>query len=133
MAYRVLIVDDSSMIRSFLGVCIQQKTDWQVCGEAENGEIALQKVRELSPDIVLLDVQMPVMNGFEAARRIKHEFPSTQILMISQSDSVPFAKEAIAAGASAYVTKGEVSTALIPALRKIESLIGNLPSRRRPA
>jgi DNA-binding NarL/FixJ family response regulator len=64
---------------------------------------------------------MPVMNGFDAARRIKHEIPSTLILMVSQFDSAPFAKDAIAAGASGYVVKSNASTELIPALRKIQS------------
>lgn len=121
MAYKILIVDDSSMIRRFLSMCIEQNTDWQVCGEAENGKTAVEQVRKLHPDIVLLDVQMPIMNGFEAARRINHEFPSTQILMVSQFESGPLARESIAAGASGFVSKSDVSTELVPALREIES------------
>ena len=69
----------------------------------------------------MLDITMPVMNGFDAARRNKHEFPSTLILVVSQFDSAPFAREAIAAGASAYVMKSNASTELIPMLRKTVS------------
>ena len=68
-----------------------------------------------------MDITMPVMNGFEAVRRIKHELPSTPILMVSQVDSAPFAREAVAAGASGYVVKSNASTELIPALRKMQS------------
>jgi two-component system response regulator DesR len=64
---------------------------------------------------------MPVMNGFEAARRIRQELPSILILMVSHFDSAPFAREAIAAGASGYVVKSNASSELIPALRKIQS------------
>lgn len=70
---------------------------------------------------MLLDITMPVMNGFEAARHIKHEFPSTLILVVSQFDSGPFAREAIAAGASGYVLKSNASTEMIPMLRKTVS------------
>lgn len=77
----------------------------------------------MNPEIVLLDVQMPLMNGFESDRRIKHEFPATQILMVSQFESGPFARESIAAGASGFVAKSDVSSALIPALPKIKSLM----------
>ena len=78
-------------------------------------------MREHRPDVVLLDITMPVMNGFDAARRIKHEFPSTLILVVSQSDSAAVAREAIAAGASGYVEKSNASTQLIPMLRKTVS------------
>jgi DNA-binding NarL/FixJ family response regulator len=78
-------------------------------------------VREHRPEIVLWDIMMPVMNGFDADRRIKHELPSTLILMVSQFDSAPFAREAVAAGASGYVMKSNASNDLIPTLRRIQS------------
>jgi len=68
-----------------------------------------------------MDITMPVMNGFDATRRIKHEFPLTLVLVVSQYDSAPFMREAIAAGASGYVVKNNASTELIPALRKTVS------------
>lgn len=70
---------------------------------------------------MLLDITMPVMNGFDAARRIKHEFPSTLILVVSQFDSAPFAREAIAAGASGYIVKSNARAELSPMLRKTVS------------
>jgi DNA-binding NarL/FixJ family response regulator len=79
------------------------------------------KTREHKPDIVLLDITMPRMNGFEAARRIKNESPSILILMVSQFDSAPFMREALASGASGYVVKSNASAELIPALRRLQS------------
>jgi DNA-binding NarL/FixJ family response regulator len=82
---------------------------------------AVRKAREHRPDVVLLDITMPVMNGFEAARRMKQELPSTRILMVSQFDSAPFQREAMAAGASGYVVKSTAASELIPGLRKLHS------------
>jgi YesN/AraC family two-component response regulator len=84
-------------------------------------EQMLSEGTEHRPDIVLWDITMPVMNNFEVARRIKHEFPSTLILIVSQFESAPFAREAVAAGASEYMVKSNASSELIPALRKVHS------------
>ena len=118
---RVLVVDDNEIVRQGICQILQLQADIEVICQAADGADAVRKVRQHRPDVVLLDITMPVMNGFEAARLIKHEFPSTLILVVSQSDSAPFAKEAIAAGASGYVVKSNAATELIPALRKTVS------------
>jgi DNA-binding NarL/FixJ family response regulator len=118
---RVLVVDDSKLVRRAICQILQSQVDIEVVCEAADGADAVRKVREHRPHVVLMDITMPVMNGFEAARRIKHEFPSTLILVVSQFDSAPFAREAIAAGASAYIVKSNASAELIPTLRKTVS------------
>ena len=118
---RVLVVDDSEIVRRGICQILQLEADIEVVCEAADGADALRKVREHRPHIVLLDLTMPVMNGFEAARRIKREFPLTLILVVSLSESAQFTREAIAAGASGYVMKSNASTELIPMLRKTMS------------
>ena len=127
---RVLVVDDSDVVRRGICQILQTQADIEIVCEASDGADAVRKVREHRPAVVLLDITMPVMNGFDAARRIKHEFPSTLILVVSQFDSAPFAREAIAAGASGYVIKSNASTELIPALRKLHSQHAELQVRR---
>jgi DNA-binding NarL/FixJ family response regulator len=83
MSYKVLIVDDSALVRRSIRACIEQDSDWEVCGEAENGEVAVARVKDTHPDVVILDFQMPVMNGFDAARLIVRIAPKTKLLMLT--------------------------------------------------
>ena len=114
---RMLVVDDSDIVRRLICQILQTQPDIEVVCEASDGEDAIRKVRVHRPDVVLMDITMPVMNGFDATRRIRHEFPLTLVLIVSQYDSAPFMREAIAAGASGYVVKDNASAELIPALR----------------
>lgn len=100
-----LIVDDSFAIRRSLRHWIEGNQNWQVCGEAENGKIALEKVDQLRPDIVLLDFQMPVMNGLEAARRIQTSSPQTAMIMFTLHPSNELLKAAHEAGVRDVVSK----------------------------
>ena len=118
---RMLVVDNSDIVRRLICQILQTQPDIEVVCEASDGEDAIRKVRVHRPDVVLMDITMPVMNGFDATRRIRHEFPLTLVLIVSQYDSAPFMREAIAAGASGYVVKDNASAELIPALRKTVS------------
>jgi two-component system response regulator NreC len=120
MSHRILIVDDSASIRHSLRTCIEQNTPWEVCGEAENGKLAVQKVKELCPDVVILDWQMPVMNGIEAAREITAIAPSTTMLMITMHDSGSLAQHAHAAGIKEVLSKTDgVAEHLIESLGNV--------------
>jgi DNA-binding NarL/FixJ family response regulator len=105
MAKQILIVDDSPMVRRMVRGSVESKTDWQVCGEAENGQEAVRMVEELNPDLVVLDLSMPVMNGLEAARHIAISAPNTALLMYTMQDSGQLLKEAEDAGINEVITK----------------------------
>ena len=102
---RVLIADDQALFRRGLGVVLSDDAGVVVTGEAENGEEAVERARELVPDVVLMDVRMPRLNGIEAARRIRAEVPATRILMLTVSDDEDDLFEAIKAGANGYLLK----------------------------
>lgn len=105
---QILIVDDSSALRRMVRCCVEEKTDWQVCGEAENGEVAVRLANELKPDLVLLDLAMPVMNGLEAARRISSVSPHPVMVMFTMQYSGQLIKEAEAAGITKVLSKTDV-------------------------
>jgi len=122
MPHRILIVDDSAIIRHSIRACIERNTDWEVCGEAENGEVAIEKVRQLRPDVITLDWQMPVMNGLEAAREIRHIAPLATMLLITLHDNVLVTQEAHAAGIKEVLSKADgVSDHLIASLRNVKA------------
>jgi DNA-binding NarL/FixJ family response regulator len=105
MAKQILLVDDSPMVRRMVRGSVESKTDWQVCGEAGDGQEAVRMVEELNPDLVVLDLSMPVMNGLEAARHIAVNAPNTALLMYTMQDSGQLLKEAEDAGINEVITK----------------------------
>jgi two-component system NarL family response regulator len=105
---RVLIADDQPLYRRGLEVVLHTEDHIEVVGEAENGEEAIAKAEELAPDVVLMDVRMPRVNGIEATQAIRDRVPTTKILMLTVSDEDSDLYEAIKAGASGYLLK-EVS------------------------
>ena len=120
MAPRILVVDDTQAIRRSLRVRIESETDWEICGEAENGRDAIERVKELHPDVVLMDLSMPVMNGLDAARRIKAIAPSTHILMFTLHTYPQLLDESRKAGISSVVSKSDAAGPnLLRALRSL--------------
>lgn len=105
LSSKILIVDDSSLMRRALRRWIEQNPGWSVCGEAENGAVAIDRVKELNPDLVILDLSMPVMNGLEAARCIKEIAPNTAMLMFTMYTNDELVKDAHAAGIQSVVSK----------------------------
>lgn len=118
MTHTILIVDDNSLVRSLLRTWLEQHSEWNVCGEAENGQVAVKRVEVLHPDIVILDLQMPVMNGLEAARQISQVAPTTVMIMFTVHNSAQLLKEARARGVSDVVSKCDLlGEHLLTALR----------------
>ena len=117
---RILIADDSGVVRR--GVCgiLSSEKDLEVCGEARDGPEALQKARELLPDLILLDISMPGMNGLEAARLLRNEVCQAKILVISQHDPTQLLPSVIAAGADGCIDKGRLCEDLVASIRKIK-------------
>ncbi len=118
MKTRVLIVDDHGAFRSGLKAVINHQSDMEVVGEAENGEKAVALSRELQPDIILMDVKMPGMDGTEATSRILAETPGMKVLALSIYDDDEFMAGMMRAGALGYILKGCDSEELSAAIRK---------------
>ena len=120
MSLKILIVDDSPSIRNVLRLFIEHNTDWQVCGEAENGQIAVEKVARLRPHAVILDLSMPVMNGLDAAREITRVDPNVQVVMFTMHISEQLRKDAQAAGIKDVVSKSDtIGNHLLASIRTI--------------
>src|SRR5271163_2974415 len=95
----ILIADDNEMVRRGVRAILSSETTWQVCGEAIDGTDALMKARELRPDVILLDISMPGINGLEAARLLHQEVPTAKIIVISQHDPTQLLPRVIESGA----------------------------------
>jgi DNA-binding NarL/FixJ family response regulator len=118
MAARILLVDDFQRIRSGVRSLLTSEPV-EICGEAENGREAIERVRELHPDLVLLDIIMPVMNGIEAAHEIHRISPSTKIVFFTIEDTLEAIAVARLLGADALVPKSAAVSDLIPTLRRL--------------
>ena len=116
---RVLIVDDHTLVRDGLRALLALVSDVVVVGEAANGKEAIKKVRELAPDVVLMDLAMPVMNGLEATRRIHREFPEIKVLALTQYDDSEYVIPVIEAGARGFVTKMGAFSEIASAIRAV--------------
>jgi len=102
---KVLIVDDHTLVRDGIRALLALVADVEVVGEAANGKEAIEKVKELAPNVVLMDLAMPIMGGLEATRRIRREFPGTKVLALTQYDDSEYVIPIIEAGACGFVTK----------------------------
>lgn len=116
---RILITDDHRVLRAGLRVLLNQEPDMEVVGEAGDGSEAVDKVRELQPDVVLLDVTMPGTGGLQAIRHIKRVCPTCRVLILSMHDDESYMREALRAGASGYALKKAADTELLSAIRAV--------------
>ena len=113
MALRILIVDDEKAVRTALGKLLATRKEWLVVGEAADGIEAIGMARELRPDIVIMDITMPEMNGLEATPEIKKALPAAEVLIFTQHDSRQMIRQAQSAGASGYLLKSQANWLLV--------------------
>jgi DNA-binding NarL/FixJ family response regulator len=116
---RLIIADDHALLRSGLRSMLYGEPDLEVVGEAADGAEALELCRRLEPDLVLMDVRMPKMDGLAATRAIKEEFPKTSVVMVTMQEDPDYLFEAVLAGAAGYVLKGVTPEQLTDAVRQV--------------
>ena len=116
---RVLVVDDHAILRDGIRSLLESQEDVIVVGEADNGADAIDFVRKVHPDIVLMDISMPRMNGLEATRIIKEQFPTVKVLILTQHDNREYIAPALQAGAAGYVLKRSGRREMLNALRQV--------------
>lgn len=116
---RVLIVDDHEIVRRGVRSLLLSQANCDVCGEAVDGLDAVEKARELKPDVIVMDVSMPNLNGLDATRQVRRILPQTEVLILSQHDSAEMVRQAFHAGARGYVVKSSISRQLVAALDKV--------------
>ncbi len=116
---RVLIVDDHALLRDGIRALLALHDDIEVVGEAAEGREAIDKVRQFSPDVVLMDIAMPLMDGLEATRRIHKENPKAKVLILTQHDNREYMLSSIKAGVAGFVPKRAVASELVSAIRVV--------------
>ena len=118
---RVFLIDDHGVVRQGLRLLIDSQPDMEVVGEAENGEIAVSEAGRLMPDMVIMDVSMPVLNGLKATRRLRNQFPAIMILALTRHSDDGYLQQLLGAGANGYVLKQSAPKELINAIRAVGS------------
>jgi DNA-binding NarL/FixJ family response regulator len=116
MHLRILVVDDHPVVRQGLKNLLDRHPDWEIIDEAEDGLEAVEKADRLKPDVVVLDLSMPRMNGLDACREIRKNAPDSEILIVTQHDSPQMMREAFNANARGYVVKSDVGRDLVAAV-----------------
>jgi DNA-binding NarL/FixJ family response regulator len=117
---RILIADDHEVLRRGVRGVLEEQPGWQVVGEAANGRQAAEMARELQPDVVVLDISMPELNGLDATRQILQASPRSEILILTLHDSEQLAEEVLKSGARAYILKSDAAQDLVAAVSALQ-------------
>jgi DNA-binding NarL/FixJ family response regulator len=113
---RILIADDHEVVRCGVKALLGSRPGWEVVGEAANGREALEKAKELKPDVIILDITMPELNGVEATRKIVNAVPGTEVLILTMHESEKLIRRLLEAGARGYVSKSDIARSLVDAV-----------------
>jgi len=124
MSLRILIVDDHAVVRRGVRSLLESRDGWEVCGEATTGRDAVEQSRRLRPDVVVMDLSLPELNGLDATRHILKDAPETEVLVLTMHQSEELARDVLQAGARGYVLKSDADENLISA---VDSLRQHLP------
>lgn len=119
MTIRILLADDHPIVRQGLRTLLEGRAGWEIIGEASDGAEAVEKAKDLSPDVMVLDVTMPKMNGLDACRLLRQVSPQLEILFVTQHDSPQMMREALEAGARGYVVKSNAARDLLRAVEAV--------------
>jgi len=114
---RILIADDHDVVRSGVRLLIERESGWEICGEAADGREAVALAEKVQPDVVVLDMTMPELNGLEAARQIKKRSPKVEIVMLTAHENEDLVHQVFDVGARSYILKTEAAKHLVPAIR----------------
>lgn len=118
-AVRILVADDHELTRRGVQVCLESQPEWKVVGEAATGYEAVEKAKLLKPDVAVLDISMPQMNGLETTRQILEAVPQAEIVILTMHESEKLVQRALQAGARAFVTKSDVAHHLVDAVNAL--------------
>ncbi|MGA8492702.1 MAG: response regulator transcription factor [Terriglobales bacterium] len=116
---RVLVVEDFPPFRQFIGSALARRSDLQIVGEASDGKEAVEKAKELQPDLILLDIGLPTLNGIEAAQRMRQVVPESKIIFVTQESSIDVVQKALNSGAHGYVVKTKAASELLAAAEAV--------------
>jgi len=121
MSIKVILADDHTLVRQAIAKVLQDEKSIEITGEAENGRKAMELVRNLSPDVVIMDIGMPELNGIDATRQIVTEFPKTKVIALSQHSDKRYVQQMLGAGASGYLLKDSLFDDLIEAIKSVHA------------
>ena len=116
---RIILVDDHTILRDGIRALLENEPDMVVIGEAEDGRTAVNLTRQLLPDVVLMDIAMPLLNGLEATRQIIHDYPKVKVLILSMYDNEEYIRNSLAHGAMGYILKDASAAELLDAIRAV--------------
>lgn len=120
MKLRILIADDHEVVRRGLSTLLQAHEGWEICGEAKDGREAVEMAKQLKPDVVILDVGMPNLNGLAATRQLTQQNPSQKVIVLTITDSDEVIREALDAGARGFVLKSDAARDLVSAVEALQ-------------